>query len=148
MSALICIVAPMTTALDGLLWALRTEAHARSYRLGLDDAVFWRAYALVQHPAWSPSDEIDAASLGPDWEDIGRELSELHLGWRTTGGWPPAEPLPAEAHTWRVQGVPVLELAPSDPLLAARLARVAVQTVRRLAELPALPGHPTRGPEA
>lgn len=129
----------MNSAVDGLLWALRTEAHARSYRLGHGDEVFWRTYALVQHPDWTADSTIDPAGLGQEWEEPGRELSELHLGWRTTGGWPAGEPLPAEARAWRVHGVTVLELAPEDPLLAARLQRVALQTVRRLEELPPLP---------
>ena len=128
------------TAVDGLLWALRTEAHARSYRLGLGDEVFWRAYALVQHPDWSPASLlIDPRDLDAAWEDIGRELSELHLGWQRTGGWPPDEPLPAEASAWRVHGIRVLDLTPADPRLAARLRRVALQTVRRLETLPPLP---------
>lgn len=134
----------MDTSVDDLLWALRTEAHDRSYRLGLDDETFWRAYALVQHPDWSPASSIDPRDLDDTWEDIGRELSELHLGWRRTGGWPADEPLPAEASAWRVHGMAMLDLAPADPRLAARLRRVALQTVRRLEELPALPSRPTR----
>src|SRR5690606_27508132 len=130
----------MTSSVDGLLWALRTEAHAHSYRLGHGDEVFWRAYALLQHPDWTAGCGVVPVALGPDWEELGRELSELHLHWHAVVGWPRAEPLPAEARAWRVLGVAVLDLAPDDAELAAKLERVALQTVRRLEELPPLPG--------
>ncbi len=124
------------TEIDELLWSLRADAHARSYRLGLGDEAFWRAYAVAQVPGHGASTAVDLAALDAHWEEVGRELSEVHLHWRTVGGWPPGEPVPAEAGDWRIAGVRVLDLAPADPALARRLARVAVQTVRRLAELP------------
>src|SRR5690606_27666153 len=133
----------MEAAIDQLLWSVRADAHARSYRLGGDDETFWRAYALLQHPDRTPGCESDPDDLDATWLETGRELSELHLHWRTVGGWPPGEPLPAEAHDWRVRGVRVLDLAPEEPRLAARLGRVALQTVRRIAALPPLP--PQRG---
>jgi len=129
----------MSAEIDALLWRLRSLAHARSYRRGHGDEVFWRAYALVQHPAWRPHAPVDPSELAEPWEEVGRTLSALHLGWRSTGGWPPGETLPEEAESWQVLGTRVLDLAPEDPALLARLRRVALQTVRSLAELPPLP---------